>query len=332
MSRVRRVRQRRIQKNRSLILKMLMEIGLRREQLIMPLIIYENRKINKDDIIPGAVYDCETDIVYSVRKGLEVGINSFILFGVPDRRDSRGTGASDSHGIVQRSVRKIKKEFGDQVEIITDVCVCQYNLSGHCGLTEYHNNIVDNDTTLDLLCEIALSHAESGADMVSPSSMMDGQVYRIRSSLNEKGFKNVKIMSFSAKHSSNLYAPFRTMAFTSNLQTRPYLDKSTYQLSFSNKREALREIEADINEGADIVMVKPSLAYLDLLPMIRDNIGDFPLAVQVVSGEFAMIRAASLHKWIDESEWTVYSIASTRRAGADRIITYSSIDIAEYLK
>lgn len=322
----------RIQQNRPLLENILTEAGLRREQLIMPLIIYEGRKISQNDMIPAAVPDCEDDIFRFIYNGLEAGIRSFILFGVPNTRDSKGSGASNSQGIVQRSARRIRDEFGARVLIITDVCICQYNESGHCGITNYNNKYVENDVTLRLLSKIAVSHAESGADIVSPSSMMDGQVYRIRRSLNENDFKNVKIMPFSAKHSSNLYAPFRALAFTNALKRRPYIDKSSYQLSYCNQREALREIVADINEGADIVMVKPTMTYLDLLPMIRDNIGDFPIALQLVSGEFAMIKAAAERKWIDESEWMVQSIASAKRAGADKVITYASLDIARYLR
>ena len=201
------------------------------------------------------------------------------------------------HQIAKELFNDRREEFATNLEtrvlIITDVCICQYNESGHCGVTNYNNKYVENDATLRLLSKIAVSHAESGADIVSPSSMMDGQVYSIRRSLNENDFKNVKIMPFSAKHSSNLYAPFRALAFTNALKRRPYIDKSSYQLSYCNQREALREIVADINEGADIVMVKPTMTYLDLLPMIRDNIGDFPIALQLVSGEFAMIKAGS---------------------------------------
>lgn len=321
----------RIQKNRSRLEDVLAEVGLRKKHLIMPLIIYERKKLTKNAIIPGAVSECDKDLFQSICNGLEAGIHSFILFGVPCIRDSKATAASDCQGIVQRSVRRIRSEFGDQVQIITDVCMCQYNLTGHCGITTCHNKYIDNKTTLHVLSDIALSHADAGVDIVSPSSMMDGQVYHIRRSLNEKGFKNVKIMSFSAKHSSNLYTPFRALAFTNNIKEGCSIDKSTYQLSYCNRREALREIDADIYEGADIVMVKPSLAYLDLLPMIKDNIGDFPLALQVVSGEFAMIKAAAARKWIDEVEWMVCSIASARRAGADKIITYACLDIARYL-
>lgn len=322
------VRPSRIYQNRPLLESILDEAGLKKEQLIMPIIIHEKRKIKEYEMMPGAVSDCENEIFQSIYNGLDVGINSFILFGIPKTRNSKGTGALMSQGIVQRSTRKIRDEFGSRVQIITDVCICQYNKSGHCGITSSIGKDIENDTTTRLLSKIALSHAESGADIVSPSSMMDGQVSRIRSLLNDNGFNNVKIMPFSAKHSSNLYAPFRAMAFNSKLQGKPYIDKSTYQLSYCNQREALREIVVDINEGADIVMIKPTLTYLDLLLMIRESIGDFPIAIQLVSGETAMIKAAAEHDWIDESEWIVQTIASAKRAGADKIISYASLDIA----
>lgn len=321
----------RIYQNKQFLKSVLNEAGFKKEQLIMPLIIHEKRKIKGYGMMPGVVSDCKNEIFQAVYDGLDVGIDSFMLFGIPLIRNSKGSGALRSQGIVQRSIRKIRDEFGSQVQIITDVCVCQYNESGHCGITNSISNEVENDTTIQLLSKIALSHAESGADIVSPSSMMDGQVSRIRRVLNGNGFSKVKIMPFSAKHSSNLYAPFRAVAFNSKLQGKPYIDKSTYQISFCNRREVLREIIIDVNEGADIVMVKPTLTYLDLLLMIRESIGDFPIAIQLVSGETAMINAAAQHNWIDESEWIVQTIASANRAGANRIITYAALDIANLI-
>jgi porphobilinogen synthase len=196
-----------------------------------------------------------------------------------------------------------------------------------------HNGIegtIDNDSTLDLLCKIATSHAESGADIVAPSSMMDGQVVKIRSALNRKGYKNIKIMAISAKHASSLYSPFRMTAYSKHIRSFPTINKSTYQLGYKNPRQAIREIQADIQEGADMITVKPSLAYLDIVSMIRDNF-DFPLVVQNVSGECAMIKAAARKGWIDEEEWKVNSIAAIKRAGANNIISYFTMDIAKYL-
>jgi len=325
------VRWGRIHENGLLLQGILTDAGLKSEQLIMPLIIHEKTKIKQNEMIPGAIPDCANEIFQAIYNGLEVGIKSFILFGVPKFRDSKGSEAWKGQGIVQRSARRIRDEFGSRVQIITDVCICQYNKSGHCGITECSQQIVENDKTIQILSKIALSHARSGADIVSPSSMMDGQVYHIRRSLDENGFNNVKIMPFSAKHSSNLYAPFRALAFTGEFRRRPYIDKSTYQISYYNQREALREIMIDIKEGADIVMIKPTITYLDLLASIKDYIGDFPVAIQLVSGEFAMMKAAAGYKWIDESEWIVHSVASAKRAGADKIITYASLDVAKFI-
>jgi porphobilinogen synthase len=207
---------------------------------------------------------------------------------------------------------------------MTDVCVCQYNFSGHCGLVR--KGKVDNDLTLQTLSKIAVSHVEAGADVVAPSSMMDGQVRTIKEALIDKGLK-ARILSYSAKHASSLYTPFRSAAFA---KPHLHLDKSSYQLSYANPREALREIENDINEGADMVMIKPALAYLDIITMTKDHF-DFPVAVQNVSGEYAMIKAAGVKGWINENEWKVWSIASIKRAGADKIISYFSLDIAAYL-
>ncbi len=252
------------------------------------------------------------------------GISSIILFGVPLSRDVSGISAADGDGIVQRAVRAIKSSFGSSISIMTDVCVCQYNASGHCGIVQ--DGRVDNDSTVHMLTEIAASHAEAGADFVAPSSMMDGQVQAIRTALDDRGL-NTRILSYSAKHASSLYTPFRAAAFArKNLK----VDKSSYQVSYANARQVLREIEADIREGADMVMIKPALAYLDLIRMAKDQFG-FPLAAQNVSGEYAMIKQAALRGWIDEEEWKVYSLASIRRAGADRIISYFSLDVAEYL-
>jgi porphobilinogen synthase len=221
------------------------------------------------------------------------------------------------------------------MNIITDVCICQYNLSGHCGLqTRSYNGtgrIIDNDSTLALLSKIATSYAESGADFVAPSSMMDGQVIQIRSALDSRGFKDTKIMAFSAKHASSLYSPFRMTAYTKHINNYyTIIDKSSYQVGYANPRQAIREIQADIQEGADMIVIKPSLAYLDMVSMIRDSI-DFPLVVQNVSGECAMIKAAARNGWIDEEEWKVNSIVAMKRAGAHSIISYFTMDIAKYL-
>jgi porphobilinogen synthase len=196
--------------------------------------------------------------------------------------------------------------------------------------TPYDTSVVDNDSTLDLLGKIALSHADAGADIVAPSAMMDGQVYAIRNLLDNNGFKKIKIMSYAAKHFSSLYTPFRRAAFSTKIRDYNIIDKSSYQLSYSNRRQILREINSDITEGADMVMIKPAMAYLDLVCMIKEKVG-FPIAVQNVSGEYAMIKAAAMQGLINEEEWKVNLIASIKRSGADKIISYFSMDIARYL-
>jgi porphobilinogen synthase len=274
-----------------------------------------------------------TDTVCSVVDELvKRGISDILLFGLPQRRNVSGTGAASEMGAVQLAVKNIKRAFGSSVNVVTDVCVCQYNLSGHCGIFDNRGQVVDNNKSLDLLKNIAISHAESGADCVAPSSMMDGQVFSIRQALNEDGYRRVKIMSYSAKHASSLYGPFRTLTFDKNASGKKApLDKYSYQLPYSNRREAIREIELDINEGADMVMIKPALWYLDLVHEVKQLI-DHPLVVQVVSGEYMMLgrgmgegtKSKRVHGFIT-------SLLSVKRAGSDKIITYISMDLLAYL-
>lgn len=274
--------------------------------------------------MPGMSVTPLGNLVDHVQSVLDTGISSLIVFGIPKNRDKQGSQAFDAKGVVQQAVRAIKMGFGSSVNVMTDVCVCQYNLTGHCGIIA--GGRVDNDATLRVLSEIAATHAEAGADVVAPSSMMDGQVRAIKSELAARSLK-ASILSYSAKHSSSLYTPFRSAAFAN---AKSHLDKSSYQVSYANPRQVLLEIETDINEGADMVMIKPALAYLDLVRMVKDKFS-FPVAVQNVSGEYAMIKAAAMHGLIDEEDWKVSSIASIRRAGADRIISYFALDVAKYL-
>ena len=308
-------------------------INLQKKDLIFPIFVSEKSTypFPEGNAMSGLAKIVPKDIIQHVQNIIEKGISSVIIFGIPKKRDLKASFALRDDGIVQNSTREIKKEFGERINIITDLCICQYNLSGHCGLQiGKTDGIIDNDSTLALLSKIATSHAESGADVVAPSSMMDGQVTRIRSALNSSGFKSTKIMAFSAKHASSLYSPFRMTAYNKNIRDYTAIDKSSYQIGCANPRQAIREIEADIQEGADAIIVKPTLAYLDMVSMIRDNI-DFPLVVQNVSGEYAMIKAAARKGWIDEEEWKVNSIAAMKRAGADSIISYFTMDIAKYL-
>jgi len=267
--------------------------------------------------------------VSEVQKILDAGISSIIIFGIPKQRDENGaTYASNKNGIVQRALSMIKGNFGNSINVTTDVCLCQYNFSGHCGVFK-DNGKVDNDSTLKILSDIATSHAEAGADVVAPSSMMDGQVLSIRRSLDKHGFKKTKILSYSVKYHSSLYTPFRSATFSSRCNYNK-LNKSSYQIAYTNPKETMREIESDIREGADMVMIKPSMAYLDIVYMIK-KFFKFPLAVQNVSGEYAMVKAAGRREWIEEEQVKVNSIVSIKRAGADRIVSYFAMDVARYL-
>jgi porphobilinogen synthase len=267
--------------------------------------------------------------ISQVQKILDAGISSIIIFGIPKQRDeSGGAYAYNKNGIVQRALSMIKGNFGNSINVTTDVCLCQYNFSGHCGVFN-DNGKVDNDSTLQILSDIATSHAEAGADVVAPSSMMDGQVLSIRRSLDKHGFKKTKILSYSVKYHSSLYTPFRSATF-SNRCNYNKLNKSSYQIAYTNPKETMREIESDIREGADMVMIKPSMAYLDIVYMIK-KFFDFPLAVQNVSGEYAMVKAAGRREWIEEEQVKVNSVVSIKRAGADRIVSYFAMDVARYL-
>ena len=298
-------------------------LGLRKSHLVFPVFVSNSPAVIKS--MPGVEVTPLHKILKRVQSISDSGISSIIIFGIPNRRDQIGSSAFDRKGIVQDAIREIKSGFGNTMNVATDVCICQYNLTGHCGIVS-NSGRISNDATLNILAKIAVSHAEAGADVVAPSAMMDGQVYAIKGELLGRSL-NTSILSFSAKHASSLYTPFRSAAF---MNTNARLDKSTYQVSYCNSRHALREIETDINEGADMVMIKPALMYLDLVRMVK-NTFNYPVAVQNVSGEYAMIKAAAMRGWIDEDEWKVHSIASMKRAGADKIISYFVLDIAKYL-
>jgi porphobilinogen synthase len=260
------------------------------------------------------------------------GITDILLFGLPCKRDEGGTAAADKSGAVQVATRKIKRDFGSTVNVITDVCVCQYNISGHCGISDNSYGNVDNFKSLALLEKIATSQADSGADCVAPSSMMDGQVDSIRQALDSYGFGAVKIMSYSAKHASSLYGPFRSVAFARNNSQDLAFDKSAYQLPYSNRREAIREIEQDISEGANMVMIKPTLWYLDLVYEVKKMI-DVPLVVQVVSGEYLMLRNREGVRGDnrDIHNELFKTLISVKHAGSDRVITYITMDFLKHV-
>ena len=306
------------------------EVGLLKKDMIFPIFIQEQgTKIQHINMMPGTTTMPLSETIKQVQKVLDAGISSIIIFGIPTRHDHTGCHASKKNGIVQRALQLIKNKFGNLINVTTDVCLCQYNFSGHCGVL-FDNGKIDNDSTLRLLSEIALSHAQAGADIVAPSSMMDGQVLSIRKSLDKYGFTKTRILSFSAKFHSSLYGPFRSAIFSKKCNYKK-LDKSSYQIAYTNQKETMREIENDIKEGADMVMIKPAMAYLDIIYMIKEKL-KFPLAVQNVSGEYAMVKAAARRGWIEEENVKVNSIVSMKRAGADKIISYFAMDIARYLE
>ncbi len=293
---------------------------LKTSNLITPIIIGTNADSNNS----GLYVMSNRNLTDRLEKILALNLDKIIIFGIPKLHDSFGSQSWNNKGIVQNTLRTIRENFDEKIQIIADVCVCQYNLSGHCGVVN-QNKYVDNDKTLKLMSKISLSYAESGADMVAPSSMMDGLVLSIRNKLNDGGFKDTKIMSFS-KQFSGLYSPFRRTAFKKFSK----LDKSTYQIGYPNSREILRKVESDLLDGADIITIKPSLGNLDLISRIFEKI-NCKIAVQHVSGEYAMLKAASRSKLIDEYEWSIGYFTSMIRAGVDLIISYGAEEIAPLL-
>jgi porphobilinogen synthase len=292
---------------------------LRKENLIVPLIIRENEQYGPLNTIS---MNEVSNILQKIHKSR---IKNIMIFGIPKFRNITGSEAWNPKGIVQTLVRQIKHNFDGQFNVITDACLCQYNQSGHCGLID--RNHVNDDKSLEAILNIALSQAESGSNVIAPSCMIDGQVKLIREKLDSNGFKNVKIMSFATKMASFLYSPFRATAY--DISTKP-IDKSSYQLSFSNIAESMQEVKLDIDEGANMIILKPSMFYLDLIARIKEKFR-IPVAVQQVSGEYYMIKAASVRKLVDEKEWTIFLMMALRRAGADLILSYNALEISKYL-
>jgi porphobilinogen synthase len=290
---------------------------LKKSNLITPIIIGKSTSSNNSDLLVTS----DRTLIDRLNKIAALQINKVIIFGTPKFHDPRGSQAWNSKGIVQNTIRTIRSNFDKKIEIIADVCVCQYNLSGHCGIVN-QNNQVDNDKTLKLMSKISLSYAESGADMVAPSSMMDGLVLSIRNNLDINGFRDTKIMSFS-KQFSCLYSPFRFTTFKKFSE----IDKSNYQIGYSNSREMLRKVELDLREGADIITIKPSLGNLDLITRIVDRVS-CKIAVQHVSGEYEMLMAATRNRLIEEHEWIIGYFTSMIRAGVNLIISYGAEEIA----
>ncbi len=305
--------------------RMIRETELSVNDLILPLFAIEGKNAqNPIPSMPGHAQLSVDLLVAKVREAADVGVPAVILFGLPDKKDPLGTRAYAADGIVPRAVRAVKKAV-PAMAVITDVCLCQYTDHGHCGMVE--KGIIDNDASLDLLARTALSHAEAGADMVAPSDMMDGRVAEIRALLDDKNYAHVPIMAYSAKYCSSFYGPFREAADSAP----QFGDRRTYQMDPANAQEALREATMDVEEGADIIMVKPALPYLDIICRIREEI-DLPVAAYNVSGEFAMIKAAAAKGWIDEERVMMETLTAIKRAGADMILTYFAIDAARRLK
>lgn len=295
------------------------------DDLIYPLFICEGKGIKEEIASMPGIYRFSLDkVIDEVREATELGLKAFILFGIPAHKDEVGSSAYAKEGIIQRAVKTLKDKF-PQLVVITDVCLCEYTSHGHCGIIK--GGDVDNDATLEQLARIALSHAKAGADWVAPSDMMDGRVARIREALDEAGFSHVAIMSYAVKYCSSFYGPFREAAHS----TPKFGDRRTYQMDPANSREALREALMDIEEGADIIMVKPAMPYLDIIKMLRENT-HHPLAAYQVSGEYAMIKAAGKLGYLEEERVMWESLISIKRAGADLIITYFAKKVAELMQ
>ena len=304
---------------------MIRETSLSVNDLILPLFVIDGQDVkNPIPSMPGHFQLSIDNFLKTAEDAYRLGIPAIVLFGIPGNKDSLGTRAYADDGIVQKAVRAVKEKLPDLVAI-TDVCLCQYTDHGHCGVVQ--GNTIDNDASLDLIARTALSHARAGADMVAPSDMMDGRVGEIREILDENNFNQIPIMSYAAKYCSAYYGPFRSAADSAP----KFGDRRTYQMDPANALEAIREVTMDIEEGADIIMVKPALAYLDIICRVREEI-DLPLAAYNVSGEYSMIKAAEKMGWIDGSKVMMETLTSIKRAGADMILTYFAIEAAQALR
>ena len=303
---------------------MIRETSLSKHDLIYPLFVVPGEKVKKEVKSMPGVYQMSIDVlVEECRELVKIGIPAIILFGIPEHKDAEGSEAYASDGIIQRAVREIKKNVKDLL-VITDVCLCEYTSHGHCGVLRGEEIL--NDETVSLLAKEAVSHAEAGADMIAPSDMMDGRVLAIRKALDYKGFSKIPIMSYAVKYASGYYGPFRDAA-----ESAPaFGDRRSHQMDIANAEEALREAESDVEEGADIIMVKPAGAYLDIIHRVKAKFG-MPTAAYQVSGEYAMIKAAGKLGWIDEERVMIESLIAIKRAGADMILTYFAKEVAAYL-
>lgn len=319
MERLRRLRMNKAMRD------MVRETCVNKKDLIYPIFVAEGENIKKPVESMPEVYNYSIDKIDEVLKKIdESNIAGLLIFGVPNHKDELGTGAYDENGITQRAIRYIKSKYPNML-VVADVCLCEYTSHGHCGVVSGEEIL--NDETLPLLAKMSVSLAKAGADVIAPSDMMDGRVGYIRKSLDENGFINIPIMAYSAKFASAYYSPFRDAADS----TPHFGDRKSYQMDPANGREALREILADYNEGADMLMIKPALAYLDVIKSARDCVNK-PIVTYNVSGEYSMVKAAAINGWIDEKRVVMENMIAMKRAGADIIITYHALDVAKWLE
>jgi len=316
-------RLRRLRENEA-IREMISETSLKPSDFMYPIFVTEGKNIrNEISSMPGIFQLSAENVLKECEEVLKLGVRSVILFGIPGHKDETGSGAYDSNGVIQKAIKAIKNSMPELITA-TDVCLCEYTSHGHCGVII--DGKVDNDKTLELLVKEAVSHAEQGADIIAPSDMMDGRIAAIRNGLDEKGFKDIPILAYSAKYSSSFYGPFREAAGS----TPQFGDRKSYQMDFRNSDEAMREIYLDIKEGADMVMVKPALSYLDIIRRAKDEF-NIPIAAYNVSGEYSMIKSAAAAGWIDGEKAMMEVLYSIKRAGADIIITYFAKEASKLL-
>ena len=309
--------------------RLIRETSLSVDDLIMPLFVRPGRGVrNPISSMPGNYQLSVDEIVKEAQKAADLGVPGIILFGIPSKKDARGTEGFKKNSIVARAIKAIKNKVDDLI-VITDVCLCEYTDHGHCGVVKKRGKgfTVDNDATLELLAKMSLSHVEAGADMVAPSDMMDGRIGAIRGALDDSGHEDIPIMAYAAKYASAFYGPFREAA-----ESPPQFgDRRAYQMDPPNSDEALREVALDIEEGADIVMIKPALPYLDIIFRVKQEFG-YPVAAYNVSGEFSLVKAAAARDWVDERGVALEMLGSIKRAGADMILTYYAMDAARWLQ
>ncbi|PTF31969.1 porphobilinogen synthase [Staphylococcus chromogenes] len=306
---------------------MVRETHLRKEDLIYPIFVVEKDDVKKEIASLPNVYQISLNLLHEeIKEAYDLGIRSFIFFGIPNEKDECGTGAFIDNGVIQQATRIAKKLY-DDILVIADTCLCEYTDHGHCGLIDEHTHDVDNDKTLPLLVKTAIYQVKAGADIIAPSNMMDGFVTEIRHGLDEAGFQHIPIMSYGIKYASSFFGPFRDAAES----TPSFGDRKTYQMDPANRLEALRELESDLKEGADMMIVKPALSYLDIIRDVRNHT-NIPVVAYNVSGEYSMTKAAALNGWIDEERVVMEQMISMKRAGADLIITYFAKDLCKYIE